>query len=70
MRRFSLYRYQDVSGVSGSGMVAQGVEFEDGTVVLRWLTPLKSTTIYSSMATLVQIHGHDGRTEVFWYDED
>ena len=43
MRIFSLVRHEDVSGVSGTGRVADGVEFNDGTVVLRWLTMGGST---------------------------
>src|SRR4051794_16547249 len=35
--RFELHRDQDISGVSGVGVVAEGVAFTDGTVALRWL---------------------------------
>ena len=37
MRTFELHRDTDVSGVSGTGVVAEGVEFADGTTVVRWL---------------------------------
>jgi hypothetical protein len=43
MRLFRLERTEDASGVSGIGKVAEGVVFDDGTVVLRWLTEVKST---------------------------
>ena len=36
MRVFALIRDVDVSGVSGTGVVAEGVQFSDGTCVLRW----------------------------------
>ena len=68
-RRFVTVRTEDVSGVSGVGEVAEGVEFTDGTCVLRWRTQYTSTAIYASMAELVAIHGHDGRTQVRWIDE-
>jgi hypothetical protein len=35
MRLFLLIRNEDVSGVSGTGIVAEGVEFSDGTVAMR-----------------------------------
>lgn len=66
MRAFRLYRIEDVSGVSGTGIVAQGVEFDDGTAALRWLTEYRSTVLYDSLDTLEKIHGHDGRTVVIF----
>lgn len=39
MRTFVLRRNEDISGVSGVGIVAEGIEFSDGVVALRWLVP-------------------------------
>jgi hypothetical protein len=36
-RRFQLIRYEDESGVSGTGVVAVGVEFPSGYVQMEWL---------------------------------
>src|ERR1039458_6334967 len=63
---FALYREQDVTGVSGSGTVAHGVQFADGTVVLRWLGRNPSTVIWESLEAAMSVHGHDGRTRVVW----
>lgn len=68
MRRFRLVRKEDVSGVSGTGVVAEGIEFSDGTAVLRWLTMGGSTGVYGGVAHLVSIHGHNGATEVEFLD--
>lgn len=68
MKRFVVERLEDVSGVSGTGVVAEGVEFTDGTVVLRWRTNLVSTAIYNSVDDLKAIHGHDGRSQIIWID--
>lgn len=68
MQRFETVRTADPSGVSGIGVVAEGVQFTDGTCVLRWLTERTSTAIYASMADLTAIHGHDGATTVRWID--
>lgn len=71
MRRFYLHRTSDPSGVSGPGDVAEGVEFSDGTCAMHWLTsPHRSTGLYGSIAAVKHIHGHDGRTEIIWIDEE
>lgn len=69
MRTFFLDRAYDESGVSGTGRVAQGVEFDDGVCVLRWLTEHRSTAIYNSSVELERIHGHAGRTKIVWVDD-
>lgn len=45
---FELYRRNDESGVSGTGLVLQGCIFKDGTVTVRWCTENadQSTTVY------------------------
>lgn len=67
-RVFTLIRYQDVTGVSGDGMVAHGVQFADGTVVLRWNGEHASTVVWGSLDDAMAIHGHDGLTRVAWLD--
>lgn len=69
MRKFNLVRTEDASGVSGTGNVAQGVEFDDGTVAMRWLTATASTALYASITDVVLIHGHEGRTKVEFIDD-
>lgn len=66
--RFWLVRIVDVSGTSGTGRVAQGVQFLDGVCVMRWLTERRSTCTYETMEDLIAIHGHQGSTIVEWID--
>ena len=68
IRRFVLRRIEDVSGVSGVGIVAEGVVFSDGKVSLHWTVTLKSTAVYDSIEDLEAIHGHNGATRVEWID--
>ncbi len=68
LRRFNLQRNEDFSGVSGTGRVAEGVQFSDGSCVMRWKSELSSTAIYSSAEELETIHGHEGRTSIVWLD--
>lgn len=66
MKNFVLRRKEDETGVSGVGDVAEGVMFTDGTVALRWKTKHRSTCTYDSIADVVAIHGHNGKTLVLW----
>jgi len=63
---FALYRGDDVTGVSGTGTVAHGVQFADGVTVIRWLGATPSTVIWESLDAAMKVHGHDGRTRVVW----
>jgi len=67
-RRFRLLRHVDVSGVSGTGVVAEGVEFSDGSAALRWHGDYPTTTVWESIGSLVAVHGHQGATVVEWID--
>lgn len=69
MRRFHLVRSEDESGVSGTGVVAEGVQFKSGRCVMQWLVAGQSMSIYDSIAILQDIHGHEGKTVVEWVDE-
>ena len=67
MRTFELHREIDVSGVSGTGVVAEGVEFSDGTAVVRWIVGKhRSTVAWESVAAVEAIHGHGGATTIVW----
>lgn len=63
-RLFTLIRTEDVSGTSGLGVVAEGVEFSDGTCVLHWISQLHSIEICANLHVVEQIHGHGDRTKV------
>ncbi len=64
---FDLVRLVDETGVSGTGNVAEGCVFGDGTTVMRWLTDHRSTTIYESAREVLAIHGHNGKTELRYH---
>lgn len=67
-RRFVLNRHRDETGQSGTGIVAEGVQFSSGKVVLNWRTIPSSTGVYDSMKDMVRIHGHGNATQVQWKD--
>lgn len=69
MRRFHLQRTHDETGVSGTGVVAQGVVFDDGHVALRWIVgDHRSTVVWESIESVEAVHGHNGATTVVWLD--
>lgn len=68
-RLFHLQRDHDVSGVSGTGRVANGVLWPDGTVSLRWIGERPSTVHWDRLADAEHVHGHGGATRIVWADE-
>ena len=68
MRRFILWRHDDKSGVSGTGLVACGTVLPGGRAVLLWLGKYGSITIHESMESLVAVHCHGGKSEVMFID--
>ena len=61
---FVLMRDTDVSGVSGTGVVADGVAFPDGTVALRWRGGNPTSVVFhdNGVESVEAIHGHGGAT--------
>lgn len=69
-RRFELHRHKDVSGVSGVGVVAEGVQFHDKQVVVSWFGKHHCISVWPSIKDVKAIHGHEGKTEVVWLDPE
>ncbi len=75
MKLFTGYRpnppeeYKD-GGLTNAGFTAdyQGVVFDDGTVVLRWLTEYKSHSVWASYEDFDHVHGHpEYGTRIEWH---
>lgn len=64
---FTVHRTEGPSGISGTGVIAEGWESSDGkTVVLLWLTVTPSLCVYSDVRHVEAIHGHGGKTRIVW----
>lgn len=61
---FQLVRDEDVTGVSGEGLVAVGCDFYGCGCVLQWVGEIKSTFWYPSLSTVEALHCHGGKTRV------
>lgn len=68
-RRFALQRRIDVSGVSGTGLVAYGTVYPTGRTTLAWCVgDIASVTVYDSPEQVEKVHSHDGHTVLVWID--
>lgn len=65
---FKLVRDRDVSGVSGTGEVADGVLWPDGAVAIRWRGERPSTVHYDRIEDVKHVHGHNGATRIVLVD--
>lgn len=69
IKTFHFERLEDVSGVSGTGIVAEGCVFTDTLeVVVHWLGKHPSINIYKSIDDCLFIHGHQGSTKIIFDD--
>lgn len=64
MKVFYLLRHEDLHGHSGLGVVAEGVIFDSGQAAMTWLTEFNTVTVFSKVADIKKLHGHEGRTDV------
>jgi hypothetical protein len=63
MELFQLNRKVDTSGVSGTGIVAQGVKFDNGKVAVTFISgPVSSVIVYDSFGDALKVHGHGSHT--------
>jgi hypothetical protein len=70
-RRFHLQRDTDITGVSGTGRVAEGIVWSDGTVSVRWLGERPSAVFWENGLTDAEyVHGHGGHTRIVWDDPE
>ena len=70
---FTVCRQNDESGVSGTGVVIEGVQYATGQVVLHWLTPIPrgSIAIFESLSDFKKVHVSphpDNKTIITWSD--
>jgi len=69
MRRFVLRRTEDLTGVSGTGDVAEGTVFSSGLAVIHWLREPFALGVYQTLDDVISVHGHEGRTQLHFIDE-
>ena len=70
MRRFQLHRKEDISGISGVGVVAEGIEWTNGRVTVCWLGTYAIVSSADNIHIIEAVHGHHGATTVEWLDRE
>ncbi len=70
---FSVCRQSDESGVSGTGVIIEGVQYATGQVVLHWRTPFPkgSIAIFESIEDFKRVHidpHPSNKTIITWSD--
>lgn len=67
MRNFVLKRDEDVTGISGTGIVAEGVIFSDGRAVVCWLSgEHHSVVVWDSIEDVRAINCHGNKTKILY----
>jgi hypothetical protein len=65
-----LVRHRDVSGVSGTGVVAEGTVWSDGSASLLWPGRDRAAVFWPGGVRAIEaVHGHQGSTEVRYLDD-
>ena len=70
MQQFILYRKVDFTGLSGTGIVADGVIFNNNKVAMCWRGSLSSIVIHDSIENVEKLHGHGGHTEIVYFVDE
>lgn len=61
---FKLVREDDVTGISGNGIVAYGCHFHR-SAVMEWATEIPSIAYYpGGLNQIEKLHGHGGKTKI------
>lgn len=69
VKPFYLLRKVDVTGTSGTGIVAMGAILPSGKVVMEWTASNHvSWNMYNNINDIDLINGHDGSSEIIMGD--
>ena len=63
-RIFNLVREVDSTGLSGTGIVAQGIQFDNGNVVVCWLLNISSIVLFENLEDFKSVSCSHSRSEV------
>lgn len=71
VKPFYLFRKVDISGTSGTGIVAMGAIFPSGQVFMEWIASNHvSWNMFDNIEDVKTINGHDGATEIIMGNPD
>lgn len=64
MKLFVIKRIEDNTGLSGTGIVADGVEFDDGQVVLKWRGEISTIVIHKNLENVKKLSCSHSKSEI------
>lgn len=68
IRRFHIKRDIDVSGISGTGIVADGIQWHDGMCTIHWRGKHPTDNTHLSLQSVMDIHCHEGASKIIFDD--
>ena len=73
IRTFTVYREDDESGISGTGVIIEGVKLASGQAVIHWLypPPRGGIAIFDSMDDFIKVHilSHPANKTIITYED-
>jgi hypothetical protein len=73
IRTFTIYRMSDETGVSGDGIIIEGVVLATGQAIIHWLTPFPrgSIAVFDSLDDFTKIHinPHPGNKTIITFED-
>jgi len=73
IRTFTVCRRSDETGISGEGIVIEGVTLATGQCIVHWLypTPRGGIAIFDSMSDFIKVHiqPHPSNRSIITYDD-
>lgn len=67
VKPFYLLRHVDLTGTSGTGIVAMGAVMPSGQVFMEWVASNHvSWNMFDNIEDVNKINGHDGNTEIIF----
>ncbi|TDW19469.1 hypothetical protein EV650_6079 [Kribbella kalugense] len=67
-RQARLFQLVRPTAAHGTRMLAEGAEWSDGAVALRWHGRWPSTSTWDGIDSLLAVHAADGATRLHWLD--
>lgn len=69
-RKFTLTRLRDKTGISGTGLVCEGIQFFNGKVTCTWHSDIASVEILESFDDFLRLHvyNHNNGSQISWED--
>ena len=65
---FKLKRFEDSTGISGTGYVAEGVEFSNGKVVMCWYGETSTIVFHENINSVIKINCSHSNSKIEWID--